>query len=114
MNLFNRITLLKKLAVLAVATGISFLISMPVLAQTNPRPSIFKEFPYNRSSNHRTRQRPKRTLKHRPNARLKKQPTSAQNYRKRVPQESSEAPRSYDFRAPGYKLPAPVPSKRSR
>lgn len=72
MNLFNRITLLKQLAVLAVATNISFLISIPALAQTNPRPSIFKEFPYNRSSNHRTRKRPKRTPKHRQNARLKK------------------------------------------
>ncbi|PAX51674.1 hypothetical protein [Brunnivagina elsteri] len=106
MNLFNRVTLLEKLAILVVATGISFLISIPVFAKTNPRPSIFKEFPYNRSS------KPKRTLKHRPNTRLKKQPTSTRNYRK-LPQQSSESPRSFDFRAPGYKVPS-VPSKKPR
>jgi hypothetical protein len=118
MNLFNRVTLLKKLAILVFATGISFLISIPVFAKTNPRPSIFKEFPYNRSSKHRTRQHPRRTLKHRPNAKLKKQPTSTRNYRKptykKVPQQSSEAPRSFDFRAPGYKVPVSAPSKKPR
>jgi hypothetical protein len=100
MNLFNRITLLQKLAVLAVATGISFLISIPVTARTNPNPSIFKEFPYNRSANRRIKQRPKRTIKRR-RATLKKQPIK-QNYRKPAQNQAPETPRSFDFRAPGY------------
>ncbi len=106
MNLFNRITLLEKLAVLATAMGISFLIAIPVSARTNPHPSIFKEFPYNRSANHRTRQRPKRTIKYRPKTRLKKQPILKRNSRKparnQAPQQPPKTPRSFDFRAPGY------------
>jgi hypothetical protein len=100
MNLFNRITLLQKLAVFAAATGIIFLISIPVKARTNPHPSIFKEFPYNRSTNHRTTKRPKRT-KQRPKARIKKQPIK-QNYRKPTQNQAPKTPRSFDFRAPGY------------
>ncbi len=49
MNALNRASLLKKLALLVAITGISSSISIPVLAQTNPRPSIFNEPPYNRS-----------------------------------------------------------------
>jgi hypothetical protein len=101
MNLFNRITLLQKLAVLATATGISFLISIPVTARSNPNPSIFNEFPYNRSANRRTKQRPKRTIKQRSRATLKKQPIK-QNYRKPTQNQAPETPRSFDFRAPGY------------
>ncbi len=48
MNAFNRVNLIKKVAVLLAVTSISSLISLPVLAQSSPRPTIFSEAPYNR------------------------------------------------------------------
>jgi len=48
MNAFNRVNLIKKVAVLLAVTSISSLISLPVLAQNRPRPTVFSEAPYNR------------------------------------------------------------------
>jgi|GEM_PF-6615198 len=48
MNAFNRVNLIKKVAVLLAVTSISSLISLPVLAQSSPRPTVFSEAPYNR------------------------------------------------------------------
>ena len=48
MNSLNRINS-NKIAVLVATAGISALISLPATAQSNPRPSIFNEPPYNRS-----------------------------------------------------------------
>lgn len=48
MNKLTRTSLSKKLAVLMTVTGVSSLISLPVMAQLNPRPGIFNEPPYNR------------------------------------------------------------------
>ncbi len=48
MNKLTRTSALKKLAVLMTVTGVSSLISLPVMAQLNPRPRIFDEPPYNR------------------------------------------------------------------
>jgi hypothetical protein len=92
MDKLKRKTWIEKLAVLIAVTGVSFLISIPVFAQLNPHPSIFKEAPYNRFQ----RQRPKHRRKYKPNAQLRKRPPN------RVP---AQLP-SYDFRAP-------TPNKRS-
>ena len=62
----NRTSLLKKVAVLVAVTGVSSLITLPALAQLNPRPSIFNEPTYNRSY----RPRPGHEPRHGPRPRL--------------------------------------------
>lgn len=48
MNELTRTSLSKKFAVFMTVTGVSSFISLPVMAQLNPRPRIFDEPPYNR------------------------------------------------------------------
>jgi hypothetical protein len=96
MDTLKRKTLIETLAVLITVTGVSFLISIPVLGQLNPHPSIFKEAPYNRSHRQRPKRKPKYRPKRKPNAQLRKRPPN------KVP---AQLP-SYDFRAP-------IPNKRS-
>ena len=70
MNTLNYTSLIKKLAVLLAVTGVSGSISLPVLAQVNPHPSIFNEPPYNQSYSprpgHQPKHRPGHKLGHRP------------------------------------------------
>lgn len=74
MNTLNHTSLIKKLAVLVAVTGVSGSISLPVLAQVNPHPSIFNEPPYNHSYSPRPRHRPKHRPKHRPGPLLGQEP----------------------------------------
>ncbi len=48
MNILNEANLLKKMAILVVSLGVSYVIAPGAIAQSNPRPSIFNEPPYNR------------------------------------------------------------------
>ena len=64
MNAFNRVNLIKKVAVLLAVTSISSLISLPVLAQSSPRPTVFSEAPYNRQDGAKPKPHGKKHGKH--------------------------------------------------
>lgn len=98
MNSLNSTTQFKKLSVVVIIFSISCFISNPVLAQTNPRPSIFNEPPYNRSRNYRPKYKPKR----KPNARIKKPERS---FRDRKP-SNSRAPIYIPGKLPTYEFRA--------
>ena len=48
MNILIQANLLKKIAILVVSLGVSYAIAPGAIAQSNPRPTIFNEPPYNR------------------------------------------------------------------
>lgn len=107
MNLLDCTTWIKKLALLAtltVVTSVGLLIDAPIEAQLNPRPSIFKEFPYNR--NRASKRKVKRRSIHRSKkAKPKKPGTVASNRRRpftQVQKKSPNEPFTIEFRAPGY------------
>jgi hypothetical protein len=108
MNVFVSTNWIKKLAsltILTIAASISLSVNIPVEAQTNPRPSIFNEYPYNRSPKRRVKRRPKARFKAKPNTKLRKQ-GAARNNRKQpytqAPKKSPNEPFTIEFRAPGY------------
>ncbi|MBF2067266.1 MAG: hypothetical protein IGS39_23045 [Calothrix sp. C42_A2020_038] len=109
METLNRNTWIKGLAVILTASAINFFVNLPIQARTNPNPSIFKEFPYNRvlKGTHRRRSKlqPKYLQQVRVNARIKKQQHNAINRKPtytNVPKQQEIEPRYIEFRAPGY------------
>jgi hypothetical protein len=103
-NLFGRKIGVNKLVIIATAIVLSFFAIVPVEARkTNPRPSIFKEFPYNRSVKRRAIKRPKVKLQRQPKQQLKK-PVSVQNRRYLTHTKPTETRRDgtrvVEFRAP--------------
>lgn len=114
MNALNSTTQFKKLPLVIIITAISLLNIIPVLAQTNPHPSIFNEPPYNRFHNYRPKYKPKRKPKLGSDARLEQQPPSLPRGRRpshnRPPASVPSLP-TYEFRAP---TPNPQPRDRVR
>lgn len=100
MNKLTRTSLSKKFAVLMTVTGVSSFISLPVMAQLNPRPRIFDEPPYNRLHSPPKHHHPK----HKRDPRIGERPAPP-------PVENAPQPaggRSYDFR-PAAPSPAAPP-----
>ena len=94
MNETNRTSLSKKFVVLMTVTGISALISLPVMAQLNPRPRSFDEPPYSR---------PRSPLAHKPKHHRPKHRLDPLLGERPAPPPAGYAPRpaparSYDFR----------------
>lgn len=110
MNLLDCTTLIKKLVLLTtltVATSVSISFDIPAEAQLNPRPSIFKEYPYRRVQGRKVKRgstlRPKAKP---PNIKPKKQGAVANNRRRpftKVEKKSPNEPLTIEFRAPGYR-----------
>jgi len=106
MDSLNLTSLIKKVAVLVAVTGVTSLISLPVLAQLNPHPSIFNEPPYHRSYS----QRPGPRLKHR---RGHKRQLSAQGPRQPAPPNGAPPARGSQRSAPPDGAPPARGSQRS-
>ncbi|BAZ09808.1 hypothetical protein NIES4071_16210 [Calothrix sp. NIES-4071] len=108
------------LMTLTVAASVSLSFDVPAEAQLNPRPSIFKEYPYSRvqgrkvkrGSSRKPSAKPKTKLKrssnHRPLAKpntFKKQGAALNNRKTpftRVQKKSPNEPFTVEFHAPGY------------
>jgi hypothetical protein len=107
MDLLNRRTLLKKLTVIITVSTLGFFNATPLVeARTNPNPSIFKEFPYNRTSPRTRKRRPKpqqkRQIRKNNTRRLKKQPSVIRSNRKPSNKPTRSGPGYIEFSAPGY------------
>jgi hypothetical protein len=83
------------------------LTDVPAEAQLNPRPSIFKEYPYRRASKRKIKHRSNRSNQ-RPKAkpRVKSKQGAVHSNRRtpftRVQKKSPNEPLTIEFRAPGY------------
>jgi hypothetical protein len=108
MNLIDCTTSVKKLIPViffTTITSISLLIDVPVEAQLNPRPSIFKEYPYSRAQKRKVRHRSNHRPKAKPNIKPKKRGAALNNRKQpftRIQKKSPSEPLTIEFRAPGY------------
>ncbi|OKH54281.1 hypothetical protein NIES2101_07925 [Calothrix sp. HK-06] len=109
MNLLDCTTLIKKLVLLTtltMATSVSLSFDISAEAQLNPRPSIFKEYPYRRAQGRKVkRSSTSRSKTKPPNIKPKKQGTVANNRRRpftKVEKKSPLQPLTIEFHAPRY------------
>ncbi len=107
MNLLDCTTWIKKLVLLTTLTVVAGVVSFDVRAeaQLNPRPSIFKEYPYRRAQGRKVKRVSNHRPKAKPNTKLKKQGAVQNNHRRpftQVHKKSPNEPYTIEFRAPGY------------